>query len=149
VTWLLVRVVVCIIIIDRCHLRQVLEVVAGVRGVEIEALAQQVYRNTLNVFPGLDGKNGMEGEKKEGSVVVGVEGVEGVKDGVEAFTLDEEFDYDNVQLSGRKQGLEGWEEFNTGRSFNDYIETAGGEDQLVKQLSKHATTKTPVDVDKL
>ena len=124
-----------------------LEVVAGVRGVEIQSLAQQVYRNTLNVFPGLDGGNGMEGEKKERSVVVGVEGV---GDGVEAFTLDEDFDYDNVQLSGRKQGVEGWEEFNTGRSFNDYIETAGGEDQLVKQLSKHATsTKTPMDVDKL
>ena len=139
--------VVCITNVDRCHLRQVLEVVAGVRGVEIQALAQQVYRNTLNVFPGLDGGNGMEGEKKERSVVVGVEGV---GDGVEAFTLDEDFDYDNVQLSGRKQGVEGWEEFNTGRSFNDYIETAGGEDQLVKQLSKHATsTKTPMDVDKL
>ena len=55
-------------------------------------------------------------------------------DEVQPFELDEDFDYDNVELSQRKQTANGWEESSSGLTFQDFIHAAGGEAAFEQQL---------------
>jgi TatD DNase family protein len=147
-----------------CHLRQVLEVVAGVRGVPVNDLAEQVYQNTLNVFPGLSeeqnttavGSNSGEAKTKSGGGSGG-RGGKGSGGGggmhtcsdentVTPFSVDEDFDYDSVKLSGRKQTRDGWTEYATEDTYNDYLASVGGDEAvLAKKLAGSTqTTKTSV-----
>lgn len=138
---------------EPCHLIQVLEVVAGVRGVAVDVLAEQIYQNTLNVFPGLLNNNEgslpkvrndtekisehkIDQRKGKMEMEVKIEEEEEDKDVVQPFVVDDDFDYDNVKLSGRKQTSEGWKEYTTEDTYNGYLDAVGGseEDLVSKKL---------------
>lgn len=199
---------------EPCHLRQVLEVCAGVRGVDPNELAHQVYENTCRLFfpsfsqsAAFDSRSSKQSEKsadktakleKEnglnlltsmfetsttspgiplghtsfswkatGTAAIGhtsyswgakvaksrlnlessshsrtptkiagisVENLPECTDKVQTFELDDDFDYDGVELSQRRQTVNGWEESSSGKSFKDFVDAAGGEGLLMKQL---------------
>jgi len=128
-------------------------VVAGVRGVAVDVLAEQIYQNTLNVFPGLLNNNEgslpkvrndtekiseqkIDQRKGKMEMEVKIEEEEEDKDVVQPFVVDDDFDYDNVKLSGRKQTSEGWKEYTTEDTYNGYLDAVGGseEDLVSKKL---------------
>ena len=213
---------------EPCHLRQVLEVCAGVRGVDPDVLAQQVYENTCRLFfpteasgavvaaaggtavkttgsssplpppppppppsssaaghtskggsaaasqlslaapafspipightafswtstgplaighthfswsVGRMGKSPSDGSARVTSPHVARARARAARSTLEEaqpFALDDDFDYDNVELSQRKQTVNGWEESPSGRTFQDFVRAAGGEAALEQQLT--------------
>ena len=63
-------------------------------------------------------------------------------DDVVAFELDEDFDYDNVVLSGRTRTMEGgWVEHSTGQTYADIVAAAGGAEALAEKVLQ-ATAKS-------
>jgi len=138
---------------EPCHLRQVLEVVAGVRDVTVDELAEQVYANTLRVFPGLGAvakgtvtremeSGGSGGSGGGGSGGGGGGGDDDDDDDVQPFEVDEEFDFDNVELTGRRQTTEGWKEFATTDTYGGYMASNGGtEASMAKRIVKETNTK--------
>ena len=175
---------------EPCHLRQVLEVCAGVRGVDPDELAHQVYANTMRLFPGLAAMAKATGASTSVGAGAGGSGGGGAvpiahtdfsweargrlcplghtrfswgtatlttntdagaakmkavtsgdgsgghnNDAVQAFSLDDDFDYDAVVLTERKQTAEGWEERSSGKTFGDFVGAAGGEAKLASMLA--------------